>query len=112
VLRIGGGLGTVVVLAGLVVALMQNGHAWVGGPRGDLLGADAALRLSDLADGLRHGRATAVVLLGMVILAATPAVGVATAGLWWLRARRPWLAAVSALVVGLLVVAGALGAAG
>lgn len=112
VLRIGGSLGAAIVLVGLVVALAQNGAAWVGGPSGDLLGGGAALTLSDLAGGLRHGQAAAVILLGMVVLAATPALGVATAGLWWLRARRPWLAAVSAVVLTLLVVAGSLGAAG
>ncbi|WP_225438315.1 DUF1634 domain-containing protein [Candidatus Frankia nodulisporulans] len=111
VLRVGGLLGVLLVTAGLVTAFGQNGAAWTGRSHGDILGPGAALRLSDLAGGLRHARADAIVLLGMVVLAATPAAGVAAAGWCWLRGRQPQLAAVAALVLVLLLVAGALGAA-
>ncbi|MCM3886537.1 DUF1634 domain-containing protein [Frankia sp. R82] len=113
VLRVGGVLGVLVVLAGLVTAFSQDSALWTAaGSRGDLLGPRAALRLSDLVGGLRHGQASAVVLLGMVVLAATPAAGVAVAGWYWLRGQRPRLAAVAAVVLVLLAVAGWLGAAG
>ncbi|MCK9877537.1 DUF1634 domain-containing protein [Frankia sp. Ag45/Mut15] len=111
VLRVGGILGVLLVVAGLIAAFGQNGAAWTGRSHGDILGPGAALRLSDLAGGLRHARADAIVLLGMVVLAATPAAGVAAAGWCWLRGRQPQLAAVAALVLVLLLVAGALGAA-
>ncbi|MCK9893542.1 DUF1634 domain-containing protein [Frankia sp. AgB32] len=111
VLRVGGVLGMALVLAGLATGLSENGAAWVHGTGGGLLDGSAALRLSDLASGLRHARSSAVMLLGMAVLVATPAAGVAAAGLAWLRSRQPWLAAVAAVVILLLVVAGGLGAA-
>ncbi|CAO5155669.1 membrane hypothetical protein [Frankia sp. AiPs1] len=112
VLRLGGMAGVILVVVGLVAAFSQDSAAWTDGSQGDLLGSAAALRLSDMAAGLRHGRADAVTLLGMVVLAATPAAGVAAAGWCWLRGRRPWLAGVAALVLALLALAGGLGASG
>ncbi|CAJ62887.1 MULTISPECIES: DUF1634 domain-containing protein [Frankia] len=111
VLRIGGALGAALVLAGLTLAVAQGGASWLHGPGGDPLGADAAMRLTDLSGGLRHGRAGAVILLGTIVLAATPAAGVIAAGLAWLRARRGWLVGAAVVVLLLLVLAGALGAA-
>jgi uncharacterized membrane protein len=111
VLRIGGALGAALVVAGLTIAIAQGGAAWLHGSGGDPLGSGAAMRLSDLGGGLRHGRAGAVILLGTIVLAATPAAGVAAAGLAWLRARRAWLAGVALVVLLLLVLASALGAA-
>lgn len=112
VLRVGGVLGVLLVAAGLLLGLGQDSVQRVDGSRSDLLDGSAALRLSDLPGGLRHGQAGAVMLLGMVVLAATPAAGVAAAGLMWLRSRRLWLAAVAALVLALLALASVLGAAG
>ncbi len=111
VLRIGGALGAALVLAGLAVAVAQGGAGWLHSAGGDPLGGGAAMRLSDLGGGLRHGRAGAVILLGMLVLAATPAAGVAAAGCAWLRARRAWLAGVAVIVLLLLVLASVLGAA-
>ncbi|EIV91260.1 DUF1634 domain-containing protein [Frankia sp. QA3] len=111
VLRIGGALGAALVVAGLAVAFAQGGAGWLHGSGDDPLGGDAAMRLSDLGGGLRHGRAGAIILLGTIILAATPAAGVVTAGVAWLRARRAWLAGVAVVVLLLLVLAGSLGAA-
>ncbi|CAO5237486.1 DUF1634 domain-containing protein [Frankia sp. AgKG'84/4] len=110
VLRIGGVVGILLVIAGLATGIGQDGAAWVHGPGGGLLDGSAPVRLSDLASGLRHGRSSAVILLGMAVLVATPAAGVVAAGLAWLRSRQPWLAAVAAVVILLLVVAGGLGA--
>ncbi|WP_163552723.1 DUF1634 domain-containing protein [Candidatus Frankia alpina] len=110
VLRIGGGLGAALVLAGLAVSFAESGGGWLHGSGVDPLGGDATMRLSDLIGGLRHGRAGAIVLLGAIVLAATPAAGVVTAGYTWLRARRAWLAGVAVVVLLLLVLAATLGA--
>ncbi len=111
VLRIGGALGAALVLAGLAVAVVQGGAGGLHGASGDPLGGGAAMRLTDLAGGLRRGRASAVILLGTIVLAATPAAGVVAAGFAWRRERRAWLAGVAVVVLLLLVLAGALGAA-
>ncbi len=110
VLRIGGGLGAALVLAGLAVSFTESGGGWLHGSGVDPLGGDATMRLSDLIGGLRHGRAGAIVLLGAIVLAATPAAGVVTAGYTWLRTRRAWLAGVAVVVLLLLVLAATLGA--
>ncbi|MCM3925039.1 DUF1634 domain-containing protein, partial [Frankia sp. AiPs1] len=60
VLRIGGALGAVLVVAGLTISVAQGSAGWLhgsdGGPLGgDPLGGGAAMRLSDLRGGLRHG---------------------------------------------------------
>jgi uncharacterized membrane protein len=112
VLRVGGILGAVLVLAGLVASFAQGDTAWLHGQRSALLGGSAAARLSDLPDDLRHARPTALTLLGMLVLAATPAAGVAAAGITWLAGRQLRLAAVAAVVLLLLTAASVLGAAG
>ncbi|ACU54587.1 protein of unknown function DUF1634 [Acidimicrobium ferrooxidans DSM 10331] len=101
-------IAVVLVVAGLVVTLVSHPHFVVGPISYHVLVGRRAhfpVGLGGLVRALRHGRGEGIVLLGAVILLATPLAGVVASVIGFATAGVGRMAAVATVVLAILVVA-------
>ncbi len=108
VLGVGVSLGVLVIVVGLVLMLLRHpGYTTGQVPLHALIGRHARfpVGIEGLVRALRHGSAAGVVLLGVVVILASPIVGAIVAAGGFLAARDLRIGVIALVVVLILLVA-------
>lgn len=115
ILRVGVALSITIIAIGVVVTFVHHHDYFSSRPAlGSLIDAHAnyTSSLSDVIEGTRQGRGQSIVMIGILVLIATPVVRVATSIVLFAAERDLLYVTITSVVLFLLILSFVIGAAG